>query len=508
MGGGRVHRGGRADRPAPAVRADTSTADTAKIDSSLSSAVAKGKDATFFVVLKDQADLSGRGKRTHAAKAKAAYNELRAQAEEQPEVADLLPRQGEGRPRGLLDRQRRPGHRRPGPGRPAREALRRRRASSRSRLQARRDGDRRDTGAATGRRPRHPRVGRQGHQGRPGVVAVRRPRRGHRHRQRRLRRAVRPPGPGGQLPRQQRRRHLHARLQLLRPDRHSAPRRHAVRQQRPRHPHHGHDGRQGRHRRRTGREVDRRQGLREPATARTPRCSRPASGSSPRPTTTGRTRAPTSPRTSSTTPGAAATPPSTRTSSRPGTPPGIFEAFAAGNDGDGATCSTTDAPGAQAPAYGVGAYDVERHDRRLLRLRPLPRRRLDEAEHLRARASTSAPPGRATRTGRSPVRRWRPRTSRAPSPCCGRRPPRSSATSTRPAQLLNEGARDVDDTHCGGTADVNNVLGRGQARHLRRPSTRPRTPRPPSPARSPTRPPAPRWPASPSRPPSGDPPAR
>lgn len=36
---------------------------------------------------------------------------------------------------------------------------------------------------------------------------------------------------------------------------------------------------------------------------------------------------------------------------------GIFEAFAAGNDGDGTTCSTTHAPGSQAPAYGVGAYD-------------------------------------------------------------------------------------------------------------------------------------------------------
>ncbi|WNI27639.1 S8 family serine peptidase [Streptomyces sp. ITFR-6] len=36
---------------------------------------------------------------------------------------------------------------------------------------------------------------------------------------------------------------------------------------------------------------------------------------------------------------------------------GIFEAFAVGNKGDGATCSTTEAPGAQAPAYGVGAYD-------------------------------------------------------------------------------------------------------------------------------------------------------
>ncbi|MGC5410647.1 S8 family serine peptidase, partial [Streptomyces sp. DT225] len=36
---------------------------------------------------------------------------------------------------------------------------------------------------------------------------------------------------------------------------------------------------------------------------------------------------------------------------------GIFEAFAAGNDGDGVTCSTTHPPGSQASSYGVGAYD-------------------------------------------------------------------------------------------------------------------------------------------------------
>ncbi|WP_405633969.1 hypothetical protein OHB53_00750 [Streptomyces sp. NBC_00056] len=64
----------------PAVAADTpSTAAKAKIDASLSSAVAKGGDATFFVLLKAQADLSGTKKqKTHAAKAKAAFKELRA----------------------------------------------------------------------------------------------------------------------------------------------------------------------------------------------------------------------------------------------------------------------------------------------------------------------------------------------------------------------------------------------------------------------------------------------
>ncbi|WP_372352136.1 S8 family serine peptidase [Streptomyces sp. KL116D] len=68
----------------PAVAADTpSAAVTAKIDPSLSSAVAKGGDATFFVVLKDQADLSGAKKqRTHAKKAAAAFKELRSHADD------------------------------------------------------------------------------------------------------------------------------------------------------------------------------------------------------------------------------------------------------------------------------------------------------------------------------------------------------------------------------------------------------------------------------------------
>ncbi|MFI6878086.1 S8 family serine peptidase [Streptomyces sp. NPDC050400] len=68
----------------PAVAADTpSTAATAEIDPALSSTVAKGGDATFFVVLKDQADLSGAKKqKTHAKKAKAAFKELRAHADD------------------------------------------------------------------------------------------------------------------------------------------------------------------------------------------------------------------------------------------------------------------------------------------------------------------------------------------------------------------------------------------------------------------------------------------
>ncbi|MEV6265493.1 S8 family serine peptidase, partial [Streptomyces sp. NPDC051784] len=68
----------------PAVAADTpSAAATAKIDPSLNSAVAQGGDATFFVVLKDEADLSGaKRQKTHAKKATAAYKELRAHADD------------------------------------------------------------------------------------------------------------------------------------------------------------------------------------------------------------------------------------------------------------------------------------------------------------------------------------------------------------------------------------------------------------------------------------------
>ncbi|MCX4827888.1 S8 family serine peptidase [Streptomyces sp. NBC_01016] len=69
--------------PLPAVADTTAPAHSDKVDSALEKAVAKGDDATFFVVLKDQADLSGAKKqRTHAAKAKAAYKELRAHAKE------------------------------------------------------------------------------------------------------------------------------------------------------------------------------------------------------------------------------------------------------------------------------------------------------------------------------------------------------------------------------------------------------------------------------------------
>ncbi|MET8269509.1 hypothetical protein [Streptomyces sp. NPDC005096] len=69
--------------PAPAFAqsaADPSPV-TAKVDSAVLDTVAKGKESTFFVVLKSQADLSAaKGKKSHAAKAKSAFASLRSEA--------------------------------------------------------------------------------------------------------------------------------------------------------------------------------------------------------------------------------------------------------------------------------------------------------------------------------------------------------------------------------------------------------------------------------------------
>ncbi|MFC8538493.1 S8 family serine peptidase [Streptomyces sp. NPDC057249] len=140
---------------------------------------------------------------------------------------------------------------------------------------------------------------------------------------------------------------------------------------------------------------------------------------------------------------------------------GIFEAFAAGNDGDGATCSTTHPPGSQAESYGVGAYDVNGKIADFSGFGPSP---IDGS----AKPNISAPgvdvrstwPGNAYNTisgtsmatphlAGSVALLW----SAAPSLI-------GDIDATR--ALLNDGAIDVDDTHCGGTADMNNVWGEGK----------------------------------------------
>ncbi|MER5685278.1 S8 family serine peptidase [Streptomyces sp. NPDC002205] len=140
---------------------------------------------------------------------------------------------------------------------------------------------------------------------------------------------------------------------------------------------------------------------------------------------------------------------------------GIFEAFASGNDGDGVTCSTGHAPGSQAPAYGVGAYDV---NGKIASFSGFGPSRLDGS----MKPNISAPGVNVRST-------WPGNTYRAISGTSMATPHVAGAVallwSSAPSlignidetrALLNQGAVDVDDTHCGGTADANNVWGEGK----------------------------------------------
>ncbi|MHA5049100.1 S8 family serine peptidase [Streptomyces sp. SD15] len=140
---------------------------------------------------------------------------------------------------------------------------------------------------------------------------------------------------------------------------------------------------------------------------------------------------------------------------------GIFEAFAAGNSGNGTSCSTTEAPGAQAPAYGVGAYDANGAIAPFSGFGPS----LVDG----SMKPNIAAPGVNVRSS------WPGNGYRAISGTSMATPHVAGAVallwSAAPSLVgdidatraaLNDSARDVDDTHCGGTADANNVWGEGK----------------------------------------------
>ncbi|WP_329120416.1 S8 family serine peptidase [Streptomyces sp. NBC_01465] len=140
---------------------------------------------------------------------------------------------------------------------------------------------------------------------------------------------------------------------------------------------------------------------------------------------------------------------------------GIFEAFAAGNDGNGVTCSTTAAPGAQDTSYGVGAYDSSGKIASFSGFGPSP---VDGS----AKPNISAPgvdvesawPG-STYNTISGTSMATPHVAGAVALLWSESPSLiGNIDETR--KLLNEGATDVDDTHCGGTAGMNNVWGEGK----------------------------------------------
>ncbi|GAA1349594.1 S8 family serine peptidase [Streptomyces beijiangensis] len=140
---------------------------------------------------------------------------------------------------------------------------------------------------------------------------------------------------------------------------------------------------------------------------------------------------------------------------------GIFEAFAAGNDGDGTTCSTTHPPGAQAETYGVGAYDVNGKIASFSGFGPSP---VDGS----AKPNISAPGYNVQSTWPGSSYNTESGTSMATPHVAGAVALLWSAAPSligkidETRTLLNEGATDVDDTHCGGTAAMNNVWGNGK----------------------------------------------
>ncbi|WP_432179587.1 S8 family serine peptidase [Streptomyces sp. NBC_00063] len=140
---------------------------------------------------------------------------------------------------------------------------------------------------------------------------------------------------------------------------------------------------------------------------------------------------------------------------------GIFEAFAAGNDGDGVTCSTAHPPGAQVATYAVGAYDAAGKIASFSGFGPSP---VDGS----AKPNITAPGKNITSTWINSSYMSEQGTSMATPHVAGAvallwsAAPSLIGNIAETRKLLDEGARDVDDTHCGGTAGANNVWGEGK----------------------------------------------
>ncbi|WP_406453125.1 S8 family serine peptidase [Streptomyces sp. NBC_00876] len=140
---------------------------------------------------------------------------------------------------------------------------------------------------------------------------------------------------------------------------------------------------------------------------------------------------------------------------------GIFEAFASGNDGDGATCSTGHAPGSQADSYGVGAYDVNGKIADFSGFGPSV---FDGS----MKPNISAPGVNVRSTWPGNSYNSISGTSMATPHVAGAVALLWSAAPSligkidETRALLDQGSADVDDTHCGGTAAMNNVWGSGK----------------------------------------------